>query len=239
MPTELVSHWEIRFASNRNRMPKVSIALGKPQRELGIDEAGRGPVLGPMVLAGVVVPKSKRGILKKWGVSDSKKFGSHAKGKKHRAELADRIERKFVCHIVVIPPHTVDLHVRTGSLNVLEQKTALLIMEKLPADRVVLDGRNVFRPIADERIFAVDKADQTHLCVAAASILAKHVRDREFERLCATYKKEYGDIKGGGYANPATLDFVRWHVKYKGKLPAFYRKSFRWKALSSLCGGTS
>jgi ribonuclease HII len=53
--------------------------------ELGIDEAGRGPVLGPMVLAGVLVHPKEVKTLKMWGVADSKKFGSHAKGKKARA----------------------------------------------------------------------------------------------------------------------------------------------------------
>ena len=203
-----------------------------PVRELGIDEAGRGPVLGPMVLAGVVVPKTDAALLRRWGVTDSKRFGSQAEGQRQRSNLAVRIKQTFVHHVICIPSGIVDHYVHTKSLNILEQETALQIIDALPVDRVFLDGYHLFKSITNQHIHAIDKADQSHLSVAAASILAKHTRDEEFGRLCAAFKKEYGEVKGGGYANSVTLNFVKWHLKKNGKLPAFYRKSFRWKSLS-------
>ncbi len=201
--------------------------------ELGIDEAGRGPVLGPMVLAGVVVPEYRQELLKTWNVGDSKQYGSHARGKHKRFEIAGRIKHEFEHYIVIIPSTQIDHYVQTKSLNILEQETALQIIDTLRSDTVVLDGYNLFRPITKKNISAVNKADQSYLSVAAASIIAKHTRDVEFDQWCQKYRGDFGQIKGGGYANQATLKFVQWHLSQFGKLPDCYRKSYYWKALSN------
>ncbi len=226
----------MRFNFSSDRISGDVCRQKKTVKELGIDEAGRGPVLGPMILAGVVVPKGKAALLASWGVADSKKFGSRRKGRDRRSLLADKIRRNFAHLVVSISSTTVDRYVRSGSLNVLEQETALRIIDTLPADTVFLDGRNLFGPIAGRGVHAIDGADRSHPCVAAASILAKQVRDEEFERLCAVYKDEYGDVGGRGYPNRITLDFVQWHLERYGMLPPFYRKSYRWKALSMESG---
>jgi ribonuclease HII len=113
----------------------------------------------------------------------------------------------------------------------LEQETALRIISELPATFVILDGENLFKPIVKTDIRAVNQADQTYLSVAAASILAKHTRDREIERLLEPFTDGFGNVRGGGYANQATLKFVNWYLERTGELPDFYRKSYRWKAL--------
>lgn len=199
--------------------------------ELGIDEAGRGSILGPLVLAGVVVPDKKKDLLKELGISDSKTFGSQQKGKRIRESLAKEITRHFAYKIVVSSADEVDDYVIHQSLNKLEQDSAEKIIQEHPVDSVILDGENLFKPLVKENICAVNKADQLYLSVSAASILAKSTRDRLFADICQQYIKEFGEIKGGGYANQATLKFVKWHLEKKGTLPPFYRKSYKWKYL--------
>jgi ribonuclease HII len=199
--------------------------------ELGIDEAGRGPVLGPMVMAGVVIPEEKGKLLTEWGIADSKTYGSGKSGKAARSKLARLIIDHFDHKIVLLSSQTVDQFVRNSSLNRLEQEAAQSIIDELKADFVVMDGKNLFSPLISENKIAVDKADSDYLSVAAASIIAKDERDRRFLNLCKPFLEEYGEIAGGGYANKKTLEFVEWYLKLKGSLPPFYRKSFRWKAL--------
>ncbi|MCP4757745.1 MAG: hypothetical protein GY866_43355 [Proteobacteria bacterium] len=201
--------------------------------ELGIDEAGRGSILGPLVMAGVVIPEDHSDRLKNWGITDSKRFGSGQKGKRLRKELADKISRSFPCEIIVLSSQEVDDYVTHKSLNVLEQETALKIIRKLPAEKVILDGENLFGPITGGKVSAYNKADLAYTSVAAASILAKSERDRQFDRICRSYTKDFGEIRGGGYANQSTLTFVNWYLKVKGTLPPFFRRSYRWKALDA------
>ncbi len=202
--------------------------------ELGIDEAGRGPILGPLVMAGILVPEDKKEMLREWGIDDSKSFGSGKKAKQIRNDLAGKIADTFRYKIVVISSHEVDDYVEKHSLNYLEQKKAMEIIDALPSDKVVLDGQNLFGPITNEKIFAFNKADQTYVSVGAASVLAKAERDRLFELICGDFEHEFGEIKGGGYANKKTLEFVDWYLKKNGELPPFYRKSYQWKYLDSV-----
>ena len=199
--------------------------------ELGIDEAGRGPVLGPMVLSGVLVPKSGFSLLAEWGVKDSKVFGSSVRAREKREELACRIMASFRYQLIVLSTETIDIFVRQHSLNQLEQKAAREIIDALPADSVILDGENLFKPLKSPIIHAVNKADDLYLSVAAASILAKWKRDTLFHQLCIPFADSFGEIRGGGYANAKTLAFVEWHLEKKGDLPDFYRRSYKWKAL--------
>ncbi len=201
--------------------------------ELGIDEAGRGPVLGPMVMAGVRLSQNDLSLLEEWGVKDSKLFGSSEKGRARRKELADRIMAAFSYELIVLTPETIDEHVRERALNLLEQNTARRIISALPADEVILDGATLFKPLINSSVHAENKADRSHFSVAAASILAKWKRDALFKQLCQPFIKSFGEIRGGGYANSQTLTFVEWHLKNKGGLPSFYRKSYNWKALKS------
>jgi ribonuclease HII len=203
------------------------------QTELGIDEAGRGPVLGPMVMAGVRVSQSDLLLLEEWGVKDSKLFGSSNRGQARRKELADRIMAAFSHELVVLTPETIDEYVREHALNRLEQNTAQGIISTLPADKVVLDGATLFKPLINNTVHAVNKADRSHFSVAAASILAKWKRDDLFKQLCQPFINSFGEIRGGGYANSQTLAFVEWHLKNRGGLPSFYRKSYNWKALKT------
>lgn len=199
--------------------------------ELGIDEAGRGPILGPLVMAGVVIPEKANTLLSAWGVTDSKKFGSSKNGQSRRREIAEKIKRTFEHRVIVLSSRQVDDYVCERKLNILEQITARTIIAELKADRVVLDGEKLFSVLSAGNVIAVDKADQKYLSVAAASVLAKAERDRLFEELCIEFKHTFGEVRGGGYANKKTMEFVQWYRTVYNDLPAFYRKSYRWKLI--------
>lgn len=206
--------------------------------ELGIDEAGRGPVLGPMVMAGVALTEEHTQLIYKWEnelglkIQDSKLFGSSKKAKQNREMISQKIQCAFPHKICVLAAQTIDHYVESKSLNILEQEVAAEIIQALPADQVILDGENLFRPLVTEHIKAFNKADADYLSVSAASIIAKATRDKLFEEACTPFQESYGEIKGGGYANGKTLDFVMWHHQTFGKLPKFYRKSYQWKNLN-------
>ncbi|MDT8448031.1 MAG: hypothetical protein RRB13_14150 [bacterium] len=200
---------------------------------LGIDEAGRGPVLGPMVMAGIEIPQSAFKDLERQGVADSKLYGSSTKAQQRRKELAVWLSSRFRHRIEVADAAEVDLWVLGEGLNALERSLARRILGALPARPACLDGHNLFKELEEPGITALDKADATHLEVAAASILAKDLRDRLLDQLVEPYKKAFGEVRGGGYANLKTLAFVQWHQKTEGNLPPFYRRSYRWKALTA------
>ena len=200
-------------------------------RQLGIDEAGRGPVLGPLVLAGLVLTPSEAELLAKLGVQDSKLLGATAKQKKRRIQLSEQIQKDFEFKIISCPSQTVDQWVRNESLNRLEIDAATQIMEALEWDSAVLDGKNLFHPLENAKVQAHNKADLDYVSVAGASILAKVSRDAELEELLQPFTADYGIITGGGYPNGQTLKFVLWHLKHFQKLPSFYRTSYQWKAL--------
>jgi ribonuclease HII len=81
---------------------------------------------------------------------------------------------------------------------------------------------------------AHDFGETVHVAVAAASIIAKDLRDRLFEEIAVRYREEFGEVRGGGYVNAATADFLRrYHERY-GQLPPETRRSWRWKLLNEL-----
>lgn len=200
--------------------------------QLGIDEAGRGPVLGPLVMAGLTADDAGQARLAALGVADSKAFGSGVNAQTKRAALAQILIQEFPFHIVSFSPAEVDAAVQTQGLNRLEQQGARQIMQGLTWDQAVLDGKNLFRPLENGQVTAKNKADQDFLVVAAASILAKDARDRALDALFVPFVAEFGSVRGGGYPNGATLEFVWWHQRRFGDLPGFYRRSYQWSALA-------
>lgn len=198
---------------------------------LGIDEAGRGSILGPLVIVGVVVPQNQENMLESWGVQDSKNFGSNIVAKKTRCDIANKIENTCKTVWISIEPKKIDEYVTNKSLNILEQEIASEIIKKLPASKVILDGKNIFKVLETKNIYSYNQADKSYLSVGAASIVAKHYRDTLFEKYCNQFISEYPELKGGGYANQKTLEFVHWHLKKYQKLPDCYRKSFKWKLI--------
>ena len=198
---------------------------------LGLDEAGRGCMMGSLCMATVIVPEeSGRAKLREWGCADSKSFGSGEVARKKRGALYYRIMESFESHIEIATASKVDSYVRESSINRLEQEMARQLMKKSKFDTAVLDGKKIFSPLTAHNIEAHNKADVTHPEVSAAGIVAKHTRD---ELLVATYK-ELGfpdDLRGGGYPNVATLSLIVGYYKEWRKLPPNFRTSYRWQRL--------
>jgi len=205
---------------------------------LGIDEAGRGPVIGPLVLAGVLLPATRQRKLLELGVRDSKAFGSTRRAQIRRAQLAAQIrEAADRCVVLVVDAVEVDRRVRLGELNLLEQELASAVIDSLPsAGRIVADGERLFAPLRERfpQLSARDGADEKHACVAAASILAKVERDARFHEIVSRFEVELGPVRGGGYPNQETAAFLRAYYERFGQLPDDVRSSWSWEVLREL-----
>jgi ribonuclease HII len=205
---------------------------------LGIDEAGRGPVLGPMVVAGVILRPPRAAALTRRGVCDSKEFGAGLEAREKRAELAGHIRRLAEdVRVQVFDHRMVDDFASRGLLNELERRAARQIIGAASrVRRIVADGHRVFGTLTWEypHLEAYDFGETVHVAVAAASIIAKDLRDRLFEEIAVRYRDEFGEVRGGGYVNAGTADFLRrYHERY-GALPPETRRSWGWKLLNEL-----
>jgi ribonuclease HII len=205
---------------------------------LGIDEAGRGPVLGPLVVAAVALRPARAAALTRLGVCDSKLFGAGPPAQARRAELAGHVVRLAeAIHTEVIEHLEVDRYTARGRLNELERRAArVLIALSPPVKRIVADGIQVFGPLRGEypHLEAFDDGESVHVAVAAASIVAKDCRDRLFAAIAERYREEFGEVRGGGYVNAATADFLRrYHGRY-GCFPPETRRSWAWKVMHEL-----
>jgi ribonuclease HII len=203
---------------------------------LGIDEAGRGPGLGPMVLAGVVLDDVSARFLADAGVQDSKAFGASDAAKRTRADLANLIrERAVWVAIEVCEVDAIDEYVARGALNELERERARLLVKGAPnCDRIIADGRTLFTALTAEfaHLEAHDRAESLHTSVAAASICAKAERDKRFQDIARKYEGDFGPLRGGGYVNPPTCAFVAEFVRRHGHLPPEARKSWPWQNIN-------
>ena len=206
--------------------------VGTMAKVMGIDEAGRGAVIGPMVICGVVVEESNIEKLKEIGVKDSKELTP-----RKREELAEKIEELVEDIIVLkISPCKIDTNRMNGiNLNLLEAKKMAEIIKMANAQKVVMDapGLNTerfkktvesFLDGKDVEIVAENFADKKYPVVSAASIIAKVERDKSIEEL----KKEVGFDFGVGYSHDKrTIQFLEMLVEKHGKdLPPYVRKTW-------------
>ena len=206
---------------------------------IGIDDAGRGPVIGPMILAGVLVNQETEKEFVKLGVRDSK-----ALLPKKREKLAEEIKSKSIAyHAVIIPVREIDGKDNDNlNLNQREAVAAAQIINKLSKNpkaakeniKVIIDCPSVNIPAwknylerfvigkANVTIVCEHKADINHVVVSAASIIAKSTREAEIKKL----KKDLGVDFGSGYAaDPITRRFIYdSYEKYKDK--GIFRESW-------------
>jgi len=207
--------------------------------ELGIDDAGRGPVVGPMVLAGCLIDVKKIASLKRLGIKDSKQLTP-----KRREFLAEKIRQKAeTFEVIIIYPDEIDTKNGRGiKLNEIEALASAEIINRINRGykkiKVVIDCPSVsiikwqdflktkIKNLSNLEVFCEHKADKNHISVSAASILAKSVREKEMHNL----KKIYGDGIGSGYASdPLTQKFLNKHAQ-KHKDNGLFRKSWvTWK----------
>ena len=197
----------------------------------GVDEAGRGSMLGPLVVAGITISKSKIKLLKKLGVRDSKKLSPAA-----REYLYKKIiETVDDYHVIRIPPRVIDKSVANHSLNHLEAKYMARVISKLSPSTAFVDscdvnskrfGKEISELTTNTKIRSYHHADSKFVTVSAASILAKVSRDRAIMRLGKNH-----DIGSGYPSDPKTKMFVKKSLRRNHDMP-FLRKS--WKPVQIL-----
>lgn len=223
--------------------PAPAAGVPGPSLVLGIDEAGRGPILGPMVLAAVVLDEAAAEALAVLGVTDSKRFGAGDKAHAARSVLAAEVARRAL-HVEVIEVSVaqIDARTRLGQLNHLEREIAAELIERAPPVRqVIADGARLFRPLGSRfpHLVAEDRAELQHVAVAAASLCAKVRRDEVWLSIRARYIEEFPEQlsdghAGGGYMNEATRRFLRAYCARYGRLPPEGRASWPWDFCSDL-----
>ena len=193
---------------------------------VGVDEAGRGPVMGPLVVAGVAIESDVP--LRQLNCRDSKKLSPE-----RREALAPEIEKVAQSHLIVIPAERIDVMRAEMSLNDFEAKLFAEVIEKLHPETAYVDAadvdeiefkRSVRRELAfDVEIVSQHNADELFPVVSAASILAKVCRDREMRRI----EGAIGRTIGSGYASDSdTIGFLEAWIREHGSLPPHTRASW-------------
>ena len=203
---------------------------------MGIDEAGRGSLIGPMIVAGVVVSEENVKTLGKIGVKDSKKLSRAARRKLYELIIKNS---KWVGSVYVSP-----VEIDRGNLNKLTFKAICkLVLDAIEKNgfikKVLIDNvtglkeyevkNEVSRknPIASKTVFKIEvKADQKYIPVAAASIVAKVLRDNVIDE----YKRKYG-VEGSGY--PGDRRTREWLSHNKGGIPRQIIR-LKWKTIEKL-----
>ena len=202
----------------------------------GIDEAGRGSVIGPLVIVGISVKNINIKKLEEIGVRD--------------AEVLTRLKRnslfykildisEFVC-IYKVDCKTIDENVYQRKLNKLEGEIMSTIIKHLAADIAYVDScdvninryTNYLKSNLDLKnntsIIAMHKADRINPAVSAASIIAKVIRDREIQML----EENFQNIGSGYPSDKKTMYFINSWIKEYKEFPDFVRKS--WKPIREI-----
>ena len=197
----------------------------------GVDDAGRGSVLGPLVIAGIVIKRTKINQLKKQGIRDSKKLTPLARERLYK-KIINIVDDYYVTRI---SPKIIDKSVFNHLLNHLEAQYMAKVISKLSPSIAFVDscdvnprrfGKEISKLTFRSKIKSYHHADSKFVVVSAASILAKVSRDRAITKL----KKKY-NIGSGYPSDPKTKAFVKKSIKRNEPL-TFIRKS--WKPVQIL-----
>lgn len=194
---------------------------------LGIDEAGRGSVLGPLVIAGVIVPEKMDIVLERMGVKDSKRLTPN-----RRTILSHKLKKMFEYDLVVISAQDIDNMRADGiNLNEIERIGMEKILSNLNPEKAIVDAvdikaerfQNKLANGTGVNVVAEHKADDNYIEVSAASIIAKQERDAHIAEINKDYIK-MGGIGSGYPSDPITKKFLT-NFTYD-EMPDFVRKSW-------------
>ncbi|MCH8915107.1 MAG: ribonuclease HII [Thaumarchaeota archaeon] len=193
----------------------------------GIDDAGRGSMLGPLIIAGVSLDKKNLRKLSSIGVKDSKKLSP--KLREHLYKKIIKIADDY--YIAKISPRSIDASVRKHCLNSLEAKYMAKVILKLNSNTSYVDscdvnprrfGKEISKLSDNHKIKSYHHADSRFVIVSAASILAKVTRDRAITKLRKNYNL------GSGYpSDSVSVKFVTKYYKINHVMPSFVRKSWK------------
>jgi len=194
---------------------------------LGVDEAGRGPVIGPLVIVGYMIRESKIPELKLAGARDSKTLTP-----KQREQRVFKIQQLAEDYkVVIIEPKEIDAALETPgtNLNWLEADKTIKLINDLDPDAVILDCPSpnlkkykayILERLTNDKVeLVVEHKAERHMPVAAASVIAKVKRDSIIEEI----KKKYGNCGPGYPSNAITQEFIK---KNWDKHPEIFRKSW-------------
>jgi ribonuclease HII len=178
---------------------------------VGVDEAGRGPLAGPVVAAAVIVDQNN--IIK--GIRDSKKIS-----KKKREILYDQIINSYKYAVGVVSPAEIDqINILQATIKACKMSVSGLSIEP---EIVLVDGNMKFD---DTRFYSIVKGDDKSLSIAAASIVAKVTRDRIMEQLSSEFPN-YSWVKNSGYGTSDHLEAIKKFGRTK-----HHRVSFKVKGI--------
>lgn len=194
---------------------------------VGIDEAGRGPVVGPLVVCAAAVSEDNLLTLESLNLKDSKMYT-----RSQRELLEESILSVAECTCTEISASDIAVKMRRQTLNDIEVELFVEALSYFPqATSIIVDACDVNEARFGEKICACagvssvisrHKADVTYPIVSAASIIAKIQRDRRIDEL----KEMYGDFGSGYCSDKKTIEFLREYIKEKGKLPIIARSSW-------------
>lgn len=188
--------------------------------ELGIDEAGRGPLFGRVYVAGVILPKDDVDF-KYEMIKDSKRFSS----KKKIKEVYDYIKENCIDSYVTYRDETyIDTHnIRQSVLDAMNECITNITIQP---DHVLIDGCDFINKTTnkDLQYTCIEGGDNWYVSIAAASILAKVERDAYIEELCKTYpelNETYGILTNKGYGTKKHMDGIK-----QNGITQFHRKTY-------------
>lgn len=191
----------------------------------GVDEAGRGPLIGPMVICAAMVTHDQEDALLDLGVKDSKLLAPTT-----RDRIYENLKKMIRYEVAIISPEEIDKHVNDpkSNLNWMEAEYTAKLIVKIKPEKAILDcpstninayTKKVHDILATKmktvpKIVSEHKADANHPVVSAASIIAKTLREQEILKL----KQKYGDFGSGYPSDPKTQAFL---VTQWNKVPIF------------------
>jgi ribonuclease HII len=192
----------------------------------GVDEAGRGPVIGPLVVCGVAVEDDAG--LRALGVRDSKSLS-----RKRREELAPRIFEISSVEVLELPAEELDSMRSRMTLNEIEAMMFARIVDKLSPEVAYLDAADASEArfsklvlscmTCGARTVSRHRADSEFPVVSAASIIAKVTRDKRIDLI----QEEFGEPIGSGYtSDPLTRSFIQGWLERERSLPPHVRRSW-------------
>ena len=200
----------------------------------GVDDAGRGSVIGPLVIAGICIERNKIKRLSDIGVKDSKQLSPNARENLYKKILVI-VDDYYVARI---PPHVIDQSVKKNELNQLEGKYMAKVIAKLKPDSSYVDscdvnpkrfGLLISKLAHAKKVHSSHHADAKFPVVSAASIIAKVNRDRAIEKIRKNFNV------GSGYPSDSkTMNFIRGEINLNGMPSKFVRQS--WKPVKALLG---
>ncbi|WP_457612965.1 ribonuclease HII [Methanocaldococcus sp.] len=215
---------------------------------VGVDEAGRGPVLGPMVVCAFAIEKDREDLLRDLGVKDSKLLS-----KSKRSQLKKQLERIGHIKKKILSANEINILMNKINLNEIEINAFSEVIKDLINDlnlkneylEIYVDAcstnakkfenelKNRIKDIENQRnlkikVIAEHKADLKYPVVSSASIIAKADRDEIIEQ----YKEKYGEIGSGYPSDPKTIKFLEKYFEDHRSLPDIAR--IHWKTCKKI-----